>query len=222
MIGIFGGTFDPVHYGHITPALDVMRALSLDELRFIPCSIPAHRDVPFATAEQRLEMLRAAIKGQDNCIVDERELNRKGVSYMVDTLQSLRDEFKNKTLCLIIGMDAFLGLNRWSRWMSIFNYAHCIVTYRPGCELNIETLPADLKALVKQRSIGLDNVENDKDLLEQTDFNKTGGALVFMPVTQLDISATDIRQRIKQNHSIDTLVPAEVNRLIQQQQLYTG
>lgn len=217
MIGIFGGTFDPVHFGHIKPALDVMDSLSLTQLRFIPCSVPAHRDSPIASVEQRLMMLRAAIDGYADCVIDERELNRKGVSYMVDTLQSLHADFPEQRLCLIIGMDAFLGLHRWSRWQSIFRFAHCVVTYRPGAELNFDSLPPELKELVEQRQ-----VKSAEALIETGDTDDFNGALLFMPVTQLDISATDIRQRIKQQQSIKNMVPATVNTIIQQQQLYTG
>ncbi len=217
MIGIFGGTFDPVHLGHIKPALDVKDALSLEQLRFIPCSIPAHRDTPIATVEQRLTMLAAAIEGYEDCIIDEREFNRQGVSYMVDTLQSLHEDYPESGLCLIIGMDAFLGLHRWSRWQSIFKFAHCVVTYRPGSDLSFESLPAELKELIQQRQVA--SVEA---LIKKDAINHADTALLFIPVTQLDISATDIRQRIKQEQSITDLVPATVNNIIQQQHLYIG
>jgi len=217
MIGIFGGTFDPVHLGHIQPALDVKQALSLDELRFIPCSIPAHRDIPIATDEQRVAMLQAAIDGQDGCILDKRELNRQGLSYMVDTLKSLHQDFNDQRLCLIIGMDAFMGLNKWHQWQEIFKLANCVVTHRPGFDLDLNSLDSDLIELIKLRQVGsiiefLDNARKDKRI----------GMLLFMPVTQLDISATDIRQRIKKQQPIENMVSAKVNKFIQQQQLYIG
>ncbi len=212
MIGIFGGTFDPVHYGHIKPALDVKQSLGLEELRFIPCSIPAHRAAPIATAEQRLDMLHAAIDEHENCVLDERELNRQGVSYMVDTLQSLHDELDGKNFCLIIGMDAFLGLNQWHQWRRIFELANCAVTYRPGFELNLAQLPVDLLNEVKLRQV--ESVE--------AFVIKQQGAIFFMPVTQLDISATDIRQSVKYEKSIEEFVPPAVNNVIQQQKIYAG
>lgn len=212
MIGIFGGTFDPVHLGHIKPALDVMQRLALDELRFIPCSIPAHRELPIASTQQRLSMLHAALDGYENCIIDDRELNRQGVSYMVDTLQSLHEELNESTLCLIIGMDAFYGLNKWHQWQRLFELANCVVTYRPGSDFNLETLHPDLVKVVNQRRVDSEELFSKKDR----------GAILFMPVTQLDISATDIRQKIKQQQSINELVPTAVNEIIQQQQLYVG
>ncbi len=212
MIGIFGGMFDPVHFGHIKPALDVKQSLGLEELRFIPCSIPALRAEPIATVEQRLAMLHAAVDEYDHCVIDERELNRQGVSYMVDTLQSLQDDLSGKHFCLIIGMDAFFGLNQWHQWQRIFELANCVVTYRPGFELNLEQLPADLIAEVKLRQV--DSVS--------AFIKKQHGAIFFMPVTQLNISATDIRQRIKHEKSIEEFVSPAVNNVIQQQKIYTG
>ena len=217
MIGVFGGTFDPVHLGHIKPALDVMQRLGLDELRFIPCSIPAHRTLPVARTEQRLAMLHAAIDEHQDCIIDERELNREGISYMVDTLRSLRNEFKDSTFCLIIGMDAFYGLNKWHQWQDILTLANCIVTYRPGCEFNLDTLHPDLVDVVSNNQ-----VDSEKEFLEKGFTEKNTGSLLFMPVTQLDISATDIRQRIKQHQPISELVPTAVAKIIRQQQLYVG
>jgi len=211
MIGIFGGTFDPVHLGHIQPALDVKEALSLKQLRFVPCSIPPHRDTPIASNKQRVSMLAAAIENYHDCVIDERELNRQGISYMVDTLASLRNDFPEEIFCLIIGMDAFLKLDHWSRWQSLFDYAHCVVTYRPGSELKINELNITLKKLVNDRQ-----VHSVSDLIDSKE-----SKLLFLPVTQLDISATIIRQRIKQEQSIKDLVPVQVNNIILQQQLYT-
>lgn len=107
MIGILGGTFDPIHYGHLRTALDVQQALLLDEIRFIPCGEPAHRNKPMAEPLQRLAMVRAAIAGQDKFVADDREIRREGPSYMVDTLASLKKDFNDKSLCLILGSDAW-------------------------------------------------------------------------------------------------------------------
>ena len=110
MIGIFGGTFDPVHYGHIKPALSLKQALNLRQLRFIPNRVPPHRAEPWLSVEQRLLLLNTALKDYPDVIIDERELNRDGPSYMVDTLSSLKKDFPDEGLCLIIGMDTFFGI----------------------------------------------------------------------------------------------------------------
>ncbi|PPD32864.1 MAG: nicotinic acid mononucleotide adenylyltransferase, partial [Methylomonas sp.] len=127
MIGIFGGTFDPVHYGHLRSALEVKELFGLDEVRLIPCYQPPHRDQPKASATMRLQMLQQAINHEPGLVVDSRELNRAGPSYMVDTLKSLREEFSEQTLLLFIGSDAFENLTSWHRWQQLFDYAHLVV-----------------------------------------------------------------------------------------------
>jgi len=112
MIGILGGTFDPIHNGHLRTALDVQQCLSLEEVRFIPCGVPPHRVAPVAEPIQRLSMVRAAIARKKKYTVDDREIRRKGPSYMVDTLTSLKRDFKDKSLCLILGTDACNGLEQ--------------------------------------------------------------------------------------------------------------
>jgi nicotinate-nucleotide adenylyltransferase len=107
-IGIFGGTFDPVHYGHLRTAFEMLQALRFEEVRFIPCGDPPHRGVTYANAAQRMRLVELAIAGQDGFVADDREIRRSGPSYTIDTLAALREEFPGRSLGLIIGMDAFL------------------------------------------------------------------------------------------------------------------
>ena len=137
MIGIFGGTFDPIHYGHLRSALEVKDIFGLNEVRLIPCASPPHREQPAVTAEMRLQMLELAIKNQPGLKIDTRELDRHKVSdqtpsYMVDTLKSLRQEFPAEPLLLFIGTDAFKHLTSWHQWQQLFDYAHIVVMTRPG------------------------------------------------------------------------------------------
>ena len=118
-IGLFGGTFDPIHYGHLRTAFELWQALGLAEVRFMPTGSPPHRDQTHATAEHRLAMVRAAVAGQPAFVVDDREVRRSGVSYSVDTLTELRAEYPDRSLCLLLGMDAFLGLPNWHRWREL-------------------------------------------------------------------------------------------------------
>ena len=147
MIGILGGTFDPVHFGHLRPALEVMQATGMEQVRFLPNRIPPHRETPWLDVENRLELLKTAIADQPGFELDERELQREGHSYMVDTLESLRSDFPSHPLCLILGMDAFLGIKKWHQWQRIPELCHLVVTTRPGFDMTgdfIQQLPATL------------------------------------------------------------------------------
>ena len=131
-VGVFGGTFDPIHYGHLRTAFELLQALRLAEVRFIPCSDPPHRGKTYASAAERLRMVALAIDGQEGFVADDRELARGGPSYSIDTLLTLREEFPQRSLGLILGMDAFLGLHTWYRWDEILDVAHIVVAHRPG------------------------------------------------------------------------------------------
>ena len=209
MIGIYGGTFDPVHYGHLRTSLEVREALELDELRFVPCQIPPHRGAPGASPEQRVAMLRAALADAPYGVrIDTRELERAGPSFMFDTLTSIRDDVGSKTpLALIVGSDAFHGLHRWHRWQSLIELAHIVVMQRPGTE---PTWPRELEGFftkfVRQQP-------RDLKVLP-------AGLMHFMVVSQLEISASHIRQLIGQQKSAQYLTPESVLRLIDQNQLY--
>lgn len=208
MIGIFGGTFDPIHYGHLRPALELAEALSLKEVRFIPARIPPHRAQPVAGPAQRLEMVRLAVAGVDGFRVDERELQREGPSYMVDTLASLAAELPEERLCLLLGMDAFLGLPGWHQWQRLLELAHIVVAHRPGWQP-----PQDgpLAALLAQR-----RTTAARNLALQPT-----GLVVLQPVTQLQISSTAIRTLIAEGRSPRFLLPEAVARWIAAEGLYS-
>lgn len=208
MIGVLGGTFDPIHYGHLRTALDVQQYLSLDEVRFIPCGEPAHRDKPIAEPLQRLAMVRAAIAGQAKFVADDREIRRDGPSYMVDTLASLKKEFHSQSFCLILGTDAFNGLTQWHNWERIFDLANIVVMQRAAINGQME-LNKRVVGQVKDRFIDSDNL-----------MTKKNGAICFVPVTQLDISATKIREQWQQNRDSQFFLPDSVLKLIQQQNIY--
>lgn len=206
-IGILGGTFDPVHHGHLRPALELLEQLPLGELRLVPCRVPPHRNQPQATAEQRAAMLELAIAGQAGFILDRRELQRDGPSYMVDTLDSLRQEFPTHPLCLILGQDAFASLHHWHRWQSLSELAHLVVLQRPGYT---PTWPTPVAALLRQRQL-----QHPKQLRQQP----AGGVLV-QPCSQLEISATGIRQQLAAGYSARYLLPHLVMDFIANHRLY--
>ena len=207
MIGILGGTFDPIHLGHLRTALDVKERLALPEVRFIPLRFAVHRDQPGATPEQRLEMVRLATAEQPGFVTDDRELRREQPSYTLHTLQSLRAEMPSETFCLLLGSDAYQGFLGWHQPEQIMQLAHLVVMKRPGFQL-----PADP---------ALQAFTSDREAPDATTLaHQQAGLVHFMEVTLLDISATDIRRRIQSGTSIRYLVPDPVAQFIRQEKIY--
>lgn len=204
MIGIFGGTFDPVHYGHLRSALEVKEIFNLNEIRLIPSAQPPHRQSPQAAADSRLEMLKLAVNNLPGFIVDTRELERAGASYMVLTLESLRQDFPHQSLLLFIGSDAFNHLQEWYQWQRLFDWAHIVVLTRPGYQVG------DLVPFLVDKQASL-----AKELSEQL-----AGKLYFQAITQLDISATAIRAMVAHGKSPQFLLPDAVVAYIKEHQLY--
>lgn len=201
LIGVFGGTFDPVHYGHLRTALELEYVLGLDEVRFVPCAAPPHRTAPLAPADLRVRMLEAATEGRAAFVIDERELQRAGPSYSVDTLASLRAELPDASLCMIVGMDAFLGLPTWHAWHRLLELAHIVVAHRPGWRVPVEGELGELIAARETRS---------RDDLRQS----VAGCVHVEEVTQLEISSTHLRTTIGAGIPAKYLMPDGVWDLI--------
>ena len=207
MIGILGGTFDPVHFGHLRPALEIQQSLELEEVRLIPCHLPPHRTPPVASSGQRVRLLEAAVRNYPQFRVDRRELGREGPSYTFDTLASLREELPGATLCLLIGMDAFRELPTWHRWNELIELCHMVVMTRPGSDVPQQGKLADfINGHRVAETAGLRDRQN--------------GGLLFQPVTQLEISATQVRGLLGAGRSIGFLLPEAVIELIRQEGLY--
>jgi len=204
VIGIYGGTFNPVHYGHLRTALEVKEIFGLAQLRLIPCRLPPHRQQPDVDGEQRLKMLQLAIADTAELQIDRRELDRAGPSYMIETLRSLREENPQAKLILFIGTDAFAGLESWHQWPQLFDVAHVVVMTRPSYNM------PDLADFFRQR------LYTDRRQLQQ---NRAGG-LFFQAVTALDISATAIRRLIADGRNPKFLLPDQVIAYIRNHQLY--
>lgn len=198
-IGIFGGTFDPIHYGHLRLAEEMADALDLREVRFIPAGLPPHRAAPRTSAAHRLEMVRRAIAGNPRFVLDEREVHASRTSYTVDTLGELRSELgAQQPLYLLLGADAFLGLPSWHQWQRLLGLAHIAVAQRPGSNLQ-EALPEALR-----REMGIHPAES----------------VSVFDMMPLAISASAVRDALAQQKSARYLLPDSVLDYLQQQKLY--
>jgi nicotinate-nucleotide adenylyltransferase len=213
-IALLGGTFDPVHYGHLRFADDVRRALRLPEVRLVPVGDPPHRGGPRALAADRLAMLRLAVAEFPGLVVDDREIERVGKSYTVLTLEELRQEDARRPLLLLVGADAFRGLPQWHRWRDIFALAHVVVAARPGVVLS-DNLPQMLAAEWNARLV------TDPALL----FSSPAGAIYEQAITPQPISATAIRAQLAQGangaKAVSGLLPHTVLAYIDQHHLYS-
>jgi nicotinate-nucleotide adenylyltransferase len=206
-IGVFGGTFDPIHIGHLRMALELKQQLGLDEMRLLPCHQPPHRDAPQVSSEQRVQMLRIALQDCPELQLDERELQRDKPSYTYDTLLALRAEFgEDVSLVLCMGEDAFAGLPNWYSWQELIRLAHVVVIARPGWSIPNSGDARDL----------LNLYQRDVKHLEL----ESAGSIVLQSPRLLPISATEIRQQIHAGNSAQFLVPDGVWNYINENQLY--
>ncbi|MDO8413669.1 MAG: nicotinate-nucleotide adenylyltransferase [Gallionellaceae bacterium] len=219
-IGILGGTFDPIHHGHLRLAQEALEQCHLAAVRFVPSGTPPHRTPPHASARQRLEMVRLAVQENPQFTVDEHEIYRTDACYTVDTLSALRDELgAQQPLCLLLGSDAFLLLHTWHEWQRLFDLAHIVVMQR-GAGSTGDGRP-------------LGNAINDGDTALRDAYRarlapsaqvlqeRPAGAIMVAHMSALEISATDIRTRCAEGKNIHYLLPQAVGEYIQSHGLYT-
>jgi nicotinate-nucleotide adenylyltransferase len=206
-IGIFGGTFDPIHYGHLRTALELKQTLALAQVHFVPCANPPHRSAPMTDGKLRLKLVKAAIRDERGFIPDDRELERTGPSYTVDTLASFRGEFPRRSLCLLLGMDAFLGLPKWHRWHELLTLAHVVVAHRPGWRA---PTTGPLGKLLRERRT-----------TDTADLRRAAAGRIYVhPVTQLEISSTDLRAALVAGLDPKFLMPDSVRKIILKTECY--
>ena len=210
LIGLLGGTFNPIHNGHLRLAQELADALNFSEVRFIPSANPPHKTAPKISAQHRAAMVQLAITDHSLFKLDTRELDRTGASYTIDTLISLQEELGGSVaLCLMMGSDAFSKLNTWHRWQALIDYCHIILVQRPAS--------ATQPKLVEELSVLLHNhyTENISDLT-----NENAGYIHMQKITALDITSTNIRAQLAAGLSPRYLMPNNVIAYIKNNKLY--
>ena len=210
LVGLLGGTFNPIHNGHLRLAQELADALNFSEVRFIPSANPPHKTAPKISAQHRAAMVQLAITDHSLFKLDTRELDRTGASYTIDTLISLQEELGGSVaLCLMMGSDAFSKLNTWHRWQALIDYCHIILVQRPAS--------ATQPKLADELSVLLHNhyTENISDLTTEN-----AGYIHMQKITALDITSTNIRAQLAAGLSPRYLMPNNVIAYIKNNKLY--
>jgi|TARA_B110000503_G_scaffold53778_1_gene86331 nicotinate-nucleotide adenylyltransferase len=209
-IGLFGGTFDPIHVGHLRTALELKQAFNLEEMRMIPSAWPPHRLTPVSSASHRLKMLQLALSGQvgQGLVADDIEIGRSGPSYTLDTLLEIRGRLGAEvSICLCLGMDSFADIDAWNNWRSLLDIAHIVVAKRPGWGE-----PKNKEVLKFTQEYRATNTEQFHEV--------PAGKIFIMEMTPLHISSTDIRSALLQKKSTSWLLPDTVANYIKENELY--
>lgn len=209
LLALYGGTFDPIHYGHLESVEALASLVKLQSVNIMPNNVPPYRQQPEASSAQRKEMIELAIAGNPLFTVDNRELTRSTPSWTVETLEQLRAELgPQQPLAFIIGQDSLLSLYRWHRWEMLLTLCHLLVAQRPGYPLTMET--------PEQQAWLAQNVKDSVETLHQ----QPAGKVLLAQTPLYNISATSIRQRLKNNQTCDDLLPPDVLAFILQNGLY--
>ena len=193
MIGVYGGSFDPIHLGHLKTAKFIKHELGLNRMLLLPCNQPVHRQPLHYTASQRLEILNLGLKDFSELEVDTSEIDRGGDSYMIDTLKNLKIKLNNESICLVIGMDSFVNFKTWKNWDEFSKIIHLVVLPREGEQ-----------PLLK----GLETFEVSSDIKQIK--SEANGLLYFSNTGMINISSTAVRDRISENQSLDKFLPKSV------------
>lgn len=208
LVGVFGGTFDPVHYGHLRSALELVERLQLEQLRLMPSARPPHRTPPRCSAAHRAAMVTLAVAGEPRLACDTRELSREGSSYTIDSLIELRAELgAHQGLCMVLGCDVVLDITQWHRWRELLDFAHIVVIARPGWQLPRTGEVAQWLAARR--------VQDLRRLRQQP-----AGSIAIEELRPLAISSTEIRELLAAGRSVRYLLPQTVLDYIQTHELY--
>ena len=205
---MFGGTYNPIHFGHLRSALELVEKLGLDQVRMMPSAVPPLRDEPSCSAEHRAAMVELAVTGEDYLCCDPRELSRSGKSYTYDSLLEIREELgAERSLCMVMGCDAVLEINRWYRWEELLNVAHIVVIARPGWEFPSTGEVADW-------------LRQHRAATAEAMHNAPAGKIFVEALRPLSISSTEIRDLLASGRSARYLMPYTVLDYIEEHGLY--
>jgi nicotinate-nucleotide adenylyltransferase len=206
-LGIFGGTFDPIHFGHIEPVIEAAKQVNIEKIALMPCHIPTHKIVSKTSSHHRLEMVKLICQQYPIFYPDDREIKRGIPTYSIDSIREFRQQHPKRSLCFFIGMDSLLTINKWYQWQELFGLCHFVVCQRPGHDT--EFSPEIVRLL------------QDRQVTDPSELHLTPSGKIYIAETiKIAISSTNLRQRLQANLPVDKLVPKSVINYIQQYKLY--
>jgi len=218
-LGIFGGTFDPIHNGHIYPVMEAAEKANIKKVALMPCYIPSHKDPATASSEDRLKMVELVCTDHTLFYSDPRDINRGKPTFSVDSLTEIRTAKPNTPLCFFIGTDSLQNLMTWHQWQTLFQLCHFVVCERK--EESVKTLKSSADDSLKQYAPQLQTLLKQRQIFDPADLHNSLGGHIYLANTQtLTVSSTGIRYQFTKNQPIGNFLPPKILDYIRQHKLY--